>query len=435
MSVEMIALIVVGTLMILLFSGLPVAFSLMSCALIYTIFFWTPSALYVASTAILSNLTKDIYLAVPMFIFMALLLEHGGIAEDLFDVMYKFFPEVPGGLAVGTVFMCTLIDAMSGLGGTAVVTIGVLALPEMRKRGYDKNIYLGCIPAGGSLGPLIPPSVLMILIGGMMGLSVGKLFACGMIPGLITSALFMVYIIVRCMLKPALAPSLPIEERLPWRERMASLKGILLPVILVIMVLGSIYTGMATPTEGASIGAVGAALCGIIKKRLTLTNLMTATLASLKINCMVMWLLIGGSMFASMMSATGISALVVSILPGPETPLKALAVMMIIPFIMGMFMDGAAISVICVPLFGPVVLSMGIEPYWFGTLFCISLITGYLTPPFGMNLFYTKGIAPPDITMGDLYKSVVPYIVIEFCVIILVFIWPDLALWLASFMG
>jgi tripartite ATP-independent transporter DctM subunit len=433
-SIELIALVVLGSLFILLFSGLPVAFSLMSCALIFTVFFWSPSALYVASTAIISNLTKDLYLAVPMFVFMALLLERSGIAEDLFDVIYKLFPEVPAGLAVGTVFMCALVDAMSGLGGTAVITIGVLALPEMRKRGYDKRIYLGCIPAGGSLGPLIPPSVLMILIGGMMGTSVGKLFACGMIPGVLCAFLFMVYLVIRNLIQPSLAPSLPINERLPWRARVVALKGIILPVILVIIVLGSIYTGAATPTEGASVGAVGAALCGIVKRRLNFTELKEATIGSLKINCMVLWLLIGGSMFASMMSATGISALLVSYLPGPKDPMLTVIYMQIIPFIMGMFMDGAAITVICIPIFGPLILSMGVDPYWFGTLFCISLITGYLTPPFGMNLFYTKGIAPPDITMGDLYKSVTPYIIIEVGVICLVYIFPSLALWLPSLM-
>lgn len=434
MPIEIVTLVVLGSFFILLFLGLEVAFSLMSCALVFTLIFWTPSALYVAATSIYSQATKDIYLAVPLFIFMACLLESSGIGEDLFDIILKLFPRLPGSLGAGSVMMCTIVDAMSGLGGTGVVTIGVLTLPEMLKRGYDKRIALGCIPAGGSLGPLIPPSVLMILIGGMMGLSVGRLFAAGLIPGLIIAGIFILYIVVRCMIQPELAPSVPEERRVSWVEKLASLKGLVLPFILVVMVLGSIYTGIATPTEAAGVGAGGAAACGIINRRLSWAGLKKAMLISLRINCMVMWLLIAGNMFAAMLNATGIADLVVEFMPGEASPNLTIIMMMIIPLIMGMFIDGAAVSVICIPIFSPLVLSLGIDPYWFGTLFTISLIAGYLTPPFGMNLFYTKGIAPDSVTMSDIYSSIGPFIAAEIFVLGLVFLFPKIALWLPSLM-
>jgi tripartite ATP-independent transporter DctM subunit len=402
---------------------------------LYTIILWNPSALYVASVSIYATATKDIFLAVPFFVFMATLLEHTGIAEDLFDIIYKFLPELRGGLAIGTIAMCTIIAAMTGLGGTGVVTIGAMALPEMLKRGYDKRLALGCIPAGGSLGPLIPPSVIMVLIAGLTGLSVGKLFAAGMIPGLIMSALFIAYILLRCVFQPRLAPTLPPEERLPWKSRIISLKGIFLPALLVVSVLGSIYSGMATPTEAAGVGAGGAALCGVINRRLTWANVKKAMISALRINCMVMWLLIGGSMFGAMLSATGISQLTGSFIGASQSPNFAVLIMMIIPMFLGCFIDGGAITVVCIPIFWPIVTSLGIDPYWFGTLFTINMIAGYLTPPFGMNLFYTKGIAPPETSMTDIYLGAYPFNLMQLIVLVIVFFFPNLATWLPSIMG
>lgn len=435
MSAEMIAVVVLGVFFLLIFSGLPVAFSLISCSLIFTVIFWTPAALYVSATAILTQSTKDIYLAGPLFIIMAALLEHAGFGEDLFDIMQKAFPEIPGSLAVGTIVMCTLIAAMTGIGATGVVTIGVLALPEMMKRGYDKKIALGCIPAGASLGPLIPPSILMIIVAGMLGLSVGKLFTAGVVPGLLMSLCFIIYVIVISILRPDLAPSIPIEDRQPLKERIKSLKGAILPILLVIAVLGSIYSGIATPTEAAGVGAGGAALCALIQGRLTWSAVKKSFESTLRLTSMIVWLIIGGSMFASMVSATGISALINDSLTGIANPSYALVIMMMIPLVLGMFIDGAAVTVICLPIFAQSVKMLGIDPYLFATLFTIALIAGYLTPPFGMNLFYTKAIAPPEVNMKDIYISVLPYVVIQLLILAICFIWPVLVLWLPGKMS
>ena len=432
MSLELITIIVLGAFFLLLFLGLPVAFSLITCALFFTIFFWSPSALYVAATTIFVQSTRDIYLAGPLFIVMAALLEHSGIGEDLFDIIYNFLPELPGGLAVGTVCMCTVLAAMTGIGATGVVTVGVIALPEMLKRGYGKKMALGCIPAGAALGPLIPPSVLMIIVAGVMGLSVGRLFAAGLIPGLMMAACFVIYIICICFFRPHLAPSIPLGERLPWKARIVSLVGAILPILLVIAVLGSIYTGVATPTEAAGVGAVGAAICASIHRRLSWLSLRKAMESTLRVTCMVLWLLVGGSMFAAMISAVGVSELIAISMMETQNPTLSLGIMMLISLIMGMFMDGIAISVICLPIFTPIVQSIGIDPYLFAILFTISLIVGYLTPPFGMNLFYTKVIAPPEITMMDLYKSALPYVLIQIIVLIIVFLMPGVSLWLPS---
>lgn len=432
LPLEIITVLVLMPLFVLLFTGVPVAFALITSALISTLIFWTPAALYMSAMSIFVQSTKDIYIAIPLFVLMANTLESSGIGEDLFKIIFKLFPEVPGGLAVGAIVMCTLVDAMSGLGATGVVTIGILSLPQMLKHGYNKSLAVGCVPAGSSLGPLIPPSVLMIIIAGMMGLSVGKCFVAGAIPGFFIAFLFIAYIIVRCLIDPKLAPSLPIEQRVSWKVRLLSLKGIILPTVLVIAVLGSIYTGIATPTEAAGVGALGAVACGIINRRLKWANFRKALSASLRINGMVMWLLIGGSMFASMLNATGIANLIAQFMIGCEDATVALLLMMLIPLVMGMFIDGAAVSVICIPIFNNVVVSFGIEPYWFATLFTISLIAGYLTPPFGMNLFVTKGISPPEILIGDIYKGVMPFIFLEIIALVVVFIFPELALWLPS---
>jgi len=435
MNIELLTILIIVSFLVLLALGLPVAFCLLGLSMMLTATFIGPMQAQVAYTAIFHTITLDIYIAIPLFIFMAAVLQNSGIGTALYDVMYKWFAGLRGGLAIGSVVIATLIAAMTGLGGTDVVIMGMLAYPEMKKRGYEKSIAIGCIPAGGALGPHIPPSVLMILIGGLASLSVGRLFMGGLFPGLLMSFLFIAYIGIRCWRQPHLAPALPIEERAAWRDKFVSLRGVVLPIILIFSVLGTIYLGVCTPSEAGGVGAFGALICAAVHRQLNWQNLKEMTFTALRVTCMVMWLLMGGTFFASFLTMTGVSHFISGTIVGMEvSPIVVVVVMMIIALVMGMFMDGAAITMVCIPIFMPVIFEIGIDPLWFALLFTINMIIGYISPPFGMNVFYTKGILPSDVTMGDIYRSVIPYTLLMLIVLIVAIIFPPLLLWLPNMM-
>jgi len=435
MSVALITAIIIVSFLVMILLGLPVAFCLIGASIMFAALFIDPKVLYTAYSNAFKVMTLDIFVAVPLFVFMATVLQYSGLASALYDMMYKWFAGLRGGLAIGTIVLCTLIAAMTGLGGTGVVTIGFLAFPEMEKRGYSRSISLGCIPPGGALGPLIPPSVLMIIIGGFAQLSVGRLFMGGVFPGLLMSFFFVMYIGIRAWLQPKLAPALPPEERATWREKFISLRGVIPAIVLILIVLGTIYTGVCTPTEAGGIGAFGALICAVIYRQFNWRNIKNACLTALKVNAMVMWLLIGGSTFAALLTMTGVSRFISSFIVGMTvSPMVILAIMMLIALFLGMLMDGSAVTMILIPIFMPVVFALGIDPLWFALLFTINMIIGYVSPPFGMNLFYTKGIVPPDVTMAEIYRSVLPYTVLMLIVLAISIFYPPLLLWLPSTM-
>ena len=433
MNPGLIALIIFLSFIVSLALGLPVAFCLFGVAMVFAIVFVGLPAIYIVFTSTFSTMTNEIFLAIPLFVFMSAIIQFSGIASALYDVMYKWFGALRGGLAITTVAVCTLIAAMTGLGATGVVTMGVIALPEMLKRGYDKSLAIGCIPPGGALGPLIPPSSPMIVIAAFASLSVGKMFMGGVVPGLMISFLYCIYIAVRCTINPNLAPALPPHERSTWREKFYSLRGVILPVILVIAVLGGIYSGAATPTEAAGVGALGGVICALIYRQLTWQNLKEAVLMTMKINAMVLWLLAGGICFGSVLSATGVSKWISSILLElPISPFLTIIAMQTAGLIMGCFIDSATITVILIPMCMPTVIALGFDPLWFCIVFSINLIIGYITPPFGMNLFYMKGIVPKDVTIELIYRSVIPYVVMGLIVMGLCMVFPEIPLWLPS---
>ena len=425
--------IVLSMFFFLLIIGLPVAFCLISTSIICTLIFWSPSALYMSAATVWDQSTKDIYLAIPMFVFLASMLEASGIAENLYKMFDKWIGKVRGSLGITSVLMCTILDAISGLGASGIVTIGPIALPEMMKRKYSKQIALGAIAAGSALGPLIPPSVIMIIISGYTGLSVGRLFAGGLFPGLLCSAGFIIYIVVLCHFRPSMGPAIASNITFTWGEKLSSLKAVIAPLFLISFIMGGIYSGICTPTEGAALGAFGAMVCAALNRRFTFKDVYAASKISIKVTCMVMWLLIGGNLFAGLLSALQVTdalALVLASIYKGYGSFGLMAVMMVIVFIMGMFIDGAAITVLTMPIFFPAVMNAGIDPLWFGILFTINVVIGYLTPPFGMNLFYMKGITPPDVTMLDIYKSIVPYVLIMILVLLITWALPEIATWL-----
>lgn len=436
MSVEALTILIISTLILALLTSLPVAFCLFGLAALYMLIFVGPAQTVVLFLNMVNIATTDIFIAVPLFVVMAAILETSGIASAMYEMMYKWFGGLRGGLAIGTIVICTIIAAMTGIGATGVVMMGLLAYPEMMKRGYNKDLAIGCIPVGGALGPLIPPSVIMIIIAGFGQLSVGKMFIGGIVPGLLMSFLFCLYIAIRAWRQPHVAPAIPREERATWEEKLVSLKGVILPILLILLVLGSIYSGAATPTEAAGVGAMGAVICAAINRQLKWKKLKEAFLGTTRVTSMVMWLVIGGSCFATLLGMTGVRTLLqTGMLSLPVPPIVVILIMQLIGLFLGCFIDASSIIIITIPIFMPIVVQLGFDPLWFSILYTINMVIGYITPPFGANLFFTKGILPSNVTMGDIYRSVQWYLVSMFAVLIIGFVWPPLLTWLPGFMS
>jgi len=435
MSIGVMTLIMCGALLLLIATGFPVAFGLLVVSVIGIYVWISPGALNLIASVTFTTSVVDYLIAVPMFTFMACVLQVSGLATALYEMMYKWMAGLRGGLAMGTVGIGTIMAATTGASSTATIAMGLLAYPEMKSRGYHKTISVGCCPAGGVLGPLIPPSIPMIIVASFGSLSIGKLFMAGVFPGLLTSLLFMSYIGIRCLRSPALGPPIPLADRVNWKEKFISLGGAGLPVLLIILVLGTIYAGIATPSEAGGIGAFGAVICAAVYRNLTLKNIKSALITTLKINSMVFMLIITGSCFSSLLGITGVTDFVAAFITGLElNRWLVLGVMMGILIAMGMFMDAVPITVISLPIFMPIARALGFDDLWFGLIYTIGLLIGFLTPPFGMAMFYFKGLGYPEITMMDIYRSCLPYVGLFIVAWIIVTIFPPVATWLPSMM-
>jgi tripartite ATP-independent transporter DctM subunit len=430
MSVELLTLLFFGSLLIFLMLGTPLAFVLGGVSVVFLYFEMGPIGFYLLASKMWETMQSPTLMAVPLFVFMAILLEKSGVASDLYDMMHQWFGGLRGGLAIGTVLICVIFAAMSGISGAAVVTMGTIALPKMLERGYDKKLALGAINAGGGWGILIPPSILMVLYSLLTEVSVGRLFAAGIGPGLTLFVLVTIYIAGRCWLQPELGPALPVEERADWPMKMKSLRAVILPILIVTIVLGSIFGGFATPTEAAAIGVFGSLVATLINGQLNGKVIHEASIATLKLTALVMWILFAAHAFSTAYTALGAQSLIgnlMSYIPGGRW--GALFFMLVVLFFFGMVLDPVGIMLITLPVFLPIVRDAGFDPIWFGILFIIMMEVGYMTPPFGFNLFYLKGVAPPDVTMGDIYASVFPYVVVTLIGVALIILFPEIALY------
>ena len=437
MSIELIALIMFLSLVVLLLTGLPLVFVLGGLAMVFSYFLWGPNSMLLVALQAWKVMTTYSFVAIPLYIFMAVILQRSGVIEDLFDVMRMWFGPLHGGLAIGTVVICTLMAAMTGIVGAAVATMGILALPAMLNRKYDKRIALGCICAGGTLGILIPPSVITVVYAVTAGVSIGQMFMGGVGPGLLLSSLFIVYIAVRCWLRPELGPAPPKEERQQYslRVKLIALRAVILPVLLIIGVLGSIYAGIATPTEAAGVGCVGAIISAAIYRRLTWTNLKESVYTTAQTTAMILWITIGARCFISVFSAVGGDELVlhfVSALALNRWIILILIQLMLI--FLGMFLDEIGIILLCVPIFLPIITALNFDPIWFGILFLVNAQMDYITPPFGYTLFYLRGVAPEGVTMGDIYRSIIPFVLLQALGLALCMIFPQIVLLLPATM-
>jgi len=433
MSIELLTVFLFTFLIVGLVLGLPLTFVLGGIAVVFTYFLWGPEGLFVIPLKIFGGMYSFILVAVPLFIFMANMLGRSGVAEDLYRVMYHWMGSLRGGLAMGTVVICTIFAAMSGISAVATVSMGLIALPSMLKRNYDKRIAVGSISAGGALGILIPPSVIMIILASFTGLSVGRLFAGGVLPGLLLSSMFIIYIGVRCAFQPHLGPPVPPEEKVGWGKKLTSLRAVILPVLLIVGVLGAIFSGAATPTEASAIGALGSVISAAIYRRLNWQMFKEVCYQSLSLTGMVIWIYFAASAFAATYHAIGAPKLIEGILMAlPGGRWAAIIAMQATFFVLGMLLDPTGIVMITTPIFFPVVRALGFDPIWFGVLFVVNMEMAYITPPFGYNLFYMKGIVPKGITMGDIYRSIIPFVLLQMTGLAIMMVFPQIVLWLPN---
>ncbi|MDQ7785260.1 MAG: TRAP transporter large permease subunit [Desulfomonilaceae bacterium] len=433
---ETLALIMFATLFVTLFLGHPLAFSLGAVATLFGLIGWGGSADVVL--ALFANKTygvmeEYVLVAVPLFIFMAQMLDASGVAEKLFHTMHVLWGPIRGGLGIAVIMVCTIFAASTGVVGATEVAIGLLAGPALLKRHYSIPLTAGCICAGGTLGIIIPPSIMLVVYGGLVGMSVGKLFAAAFFPGLLLACMYMIYIAVRCGIQPELGPPLPKEERIysAGQILLMVLTSLVPPLFLIGMVLGSIVAGVATTTEAAGLGAFGSIILAAGYRKLTWFAIEDAAVATLKVTSMVLILFLGGNAFQSIFMGLGGGDAISQMLLGLEvSPYVVLFIMMGCVFFLGMFIDWLGILLIVLPIFTPIAAELGFNPLWFATLICVNLQMAFLTPPFGYSLFYLRGIAPPEMTMTMIYRGVVPFICLQWAGLFACIFIPEVVLWL-----
>ncbi|MGB0087589.1 MAG: TRAP transporter large permease subunit [Rhodomicrobiaceae bacterium] len=441
-----LTILLFGSLALLLALGLPMAFCTGSLAVIFLYVFGNGAILNMMPSRIFPFMTDYQLSAVPLFIFMAAMLEKAGIIEELFDAVYKWLGGVKGGLAAAAVLACTALAAMVGVVGATEVTMGMIALPAMLKRGYDQKLACGSLLAGGTLGILIPPSVMAIVYAVVAQQSLGELLVGSIFPGFLLSGLYVGYILIRCQINPKLGPPLPPEERVDFGQKLGLLRNTIAPILLIVLVLGVIFLGIATPVEAAGIGTFGALFVSALHRRLNWLAIQEAAIATLKATAMVMWIFFGATMFVGFFIIKGGQAFVAdSILGTGLPPYGVLLLMMVILFALGMFLDWVGILLLTVPIFLPIMKSLtwagvfglpGVKPedvpLWYGVIFMVNMQMAFLSPPFGYSLFYLKSVAPPEISMATIFRAAVNFMVLQWTGVGLCIIFPQIVVWLPS---
>ncbi len=436
MSPETLALVMFGTLFITLFLGHPLAFSFGFLAMVFGFIGWggSPDIVFNLLANGAYGVMEDYVLAaVPLFIFMAQVLDSSGIAEKLFESMHIIMGPVRGGLALAVIMACAIFAASACVVGATEVSVGLLAVPALMSRGYNVSLTAGAVCAGGTLGIIIPPSIMLVVCGSLAALSVGHLYAAAFGPGVLLSALYVAYIAVRCGIRPSDGPPLPKEERVQtaWFKVRIFMTSLFPAVVLAVVVLGSILAGVATPTEAAGMGCAGAVLLTIGYRKFTWKAIYNASWSTFLTTSMVMTLYLGGNAFQAIFMGLGGGEAVTRFIIGTDVgPYGALFIMMGIVFFMGMFIDWLGILLIVIPVFSPVAMELGFNQIWFATLVCVNLQMAFLTPPLGYSLFYLRGIAPPEMTIVHIYKGAVPFIALQWVGLILCILFPEVILWL-----
>ncbi len=429
----MTALAMFPALFVFIFLGFPVAFCLMGVAFGFGLFVFGEAVLFQFTQKIEDVASNFVLAAVPLFVFMGAMLERSGIAEQLFNAVHLWTKRLPGGLAVGTVIMCIIFAASTGVIGATETVVGLLAIPAMMKHSYSKPLISGTICAGGSLGTIIPPSVVVVVLGPIANVSIGDLMVGMVFPGLILSGLYIVYIVVLCLLNPAAAPRLEQEQDEPsFSEKVViTAKALIPPLLMIFAVLGSIMLGWAAPTEAAAIGAAGAFLLAVAYGKFSLATFREALVKTIVVTSMIMFILLAGSLFTGVFVGAGGMRVMREVIQALDVgPWGLLAVFLALVFIAGFFLEWISILLIFVPIFMPFVLKSGFEPVWFCMLLLVMIQTSYLTPPMAPAIFYLRGVAPNSITLRHMYRGVLPFIAIQLVTLVIVAAFPQTALWL-----
>jgi tripartite ATP-independent transporter DctM subunit len=454
--IEFVPLIMFGVVFALLLAGYPVALTLGGTALLFGLVgmvagVFPPGDLGFLAGRMFGTITNTTLIAVPLFVLMGVILEKSRVAERLLDSFSLVFGRLPGGLGLSVTFVGMLMAASTGIVGATVVTMGLMSLPTMLRHGYDPRLATGTIAATGTLGQIIPPSIALVLLGDVLSsayqqaqlnqgifspdtVSVGDLFAGALIPGLVLVALYMLYVGGTAVISPKRAPVVPLEELSGGREvnvLAEAVKGLIPPLVLIVAVLGSIMGGVATPTEASGVGALGALLLALAQRQVTLPLLREIVESTARTTAMVFFILIGAAIFSLVFRGYGGDDLVHGVFEAmPGGVVGAMIVVMVVIFLLGFILDFIEITFVVVPIVGPVLLAMGLDPVWLGVMIAVNLQTSFLTPPFGFALFYLRGVAPPEVKTTHIYRGVVPFIVIQVLLLGVLTIWPELATWL-----
>ncbi len=432
---DYLALMMFPALLLALFLGFPVAFSMMGVALVFGFITFDTAVIFQFAQKIDAVASNFVLAAVPLFVFMGSMLERSGIAERLFEAVHLWTRRLPGGLAIGTIIMCVIFAASTGVIGATETVVGLLAIPVMMKYAYDKGLISGTICAGGSLGTIIPPSVVVVVLGPVADVSVGDLFVGMIFPGLIMAGAYITYILVRCTINPAAGPRLPRsdDEPLMAEKLRITLYALVPPVVMIAAVLGSIMFGFAAPTEAAALGALGSILLAILYRQFNFGVLNEALVKTLKVTCMIILILLGGNMFAGVFVASGGVSVAEELIEAANlTPWLTLVVFLAICFFAGFVLDWISVLLIFIPVFIPIIKTLGFDPVWFCVMFLVVIQTSYLTPPMAPAIFYLRGISPPEITLPDMYKGVIPFIILQIICLGIVGWFPQTVLWLPA---
>ncbi len=442
MSPEFLTIAMFILLILAIVLGHPLAFTLAAVATLFGLIDngWNFSSLFdIYANNIWGLMNNYVLVAIPLFIMMAQLLDKSKVSDKLFEAMYVVLGGVKGGLGLAVVVVCTVFAATTGIIGASVVAMGLLAAPALINKGYQKELTTGIICSAGTLGILIPPSIMLVVYGGLTGMketSVGQLFAGAILPGVLLSLLYMIYIFVRCQIDPKLGPPISKEEAAKYSTSQKwgmTIKSLVPPLALILLVMGTILAGVTTPTEAAAMGAVGAGILALCNRALTWQVVYSASVNTLKTTCMVMVLFVGGKFFSTVFLSMGGGDVVADMLvAGGLSPIMALFVMMLIIFLMGMFIDWAAILLVTVPIFMPIANELGFDPLWFSMLICVNLQTSFLTPPFGYALFYLLGVAPDGVEIKHIYRGILPFVLLQVIGLVLIYQFPIIVTYLPS---
>ncbi|WP_201030448.1 TRAP transporter large permease subunit [Labrenzia sp. CP4] len=430
LGIEYGTILLVGSIFVLLLTGQPLAWVTGLVALVFTFGWFGGNALPLVTARIFGFITEYSLVAIPMFILMAALLDRSGIAKDLFNGMRVLAGRLPGGVAVQTLIVATLMAAMSGVIGGEIVLLGILALPQMLRLGYDRDLSIGVVCAGGSLGTMMPPSIVLIIYGLVASVSIADLFVAAVTPALMLLGCYIAYVLVRCFRNPDLGPPISAEERA--EETIGSaIRSLIAPVFIVVAVLGSIYGGIASITEAAALGVSSVLIIALLRRELNARMLQDSLVHTLETCGMIIWIGIAAAVLVGVYNLMGGNRFVSAVMLGLDaSPVAVILIMMAILLVLGMFLDWIGIALLTLPIFVPIVVQLGYDPIWFGILFAVNMQVSYLTPPFGPAAFYLKSVAPPDITLGNIYGALLPFIVLQLFVLAILLFFPGIATWM-----